>query len=247
MSFLSFSRFKIVSMTYLKYKSVISTLIVMMVSPLNLFSHKFLIFRSNFFPFPAGDLINDFFFGRLAQPVVFDMDLKSFLTTRVLGSLYCCFLFSALARQRLVLGQSTPALLCCAGLQLVYWLRRAWLDPCQPSSLDNQQDRAGFCRIWGALVLLPALYVTPIALLAHSARSPGSTTCCFIFLAGLSMQLLTSAIDEQRREFRRCNGDMKLDSKDPYYITAKFRREGGEAATNILLGECTCFWLVFRL
>ncbi|CAD5226357.1 unnamed protein product [Bursaphelenchus okinawaensis] len=183
------------------------------------------------------DVINDIFFGKLAQPVVFDMDLKAFLTNRVLGALYCCYLFSALAKQRITVGVLTPGLICCASLQLIYWLRRSWNDPCRPSSLDNQTNKAGFCRIWGALVFLPTLYLTPVTLMAQTSKSPHIASCCALFLLGLLFQLWTGLVDEQKKEFRDCDGQMKIDGKDPFYIVAKYRKEGGEAATNILLGS----------
>uniref|UniRef100_A0A1I7RX35 7-dehydrocholesterol reductase n=1 Tax=Bursaphelenchus xylophilus TaxID=6326 RepID=A0A1I7RX35_BURXY len=165
------------------------------------------------------------------------MDLKAFLTNRVLAALYCCYLFSALAKQRIAVGTITPGLVCTVSLQMIYWLRRTWNDPCRPSSLDNQTDKAGFCRIWGALVFLPTLYLTPVTLLAQTAKSPNLFTACVLFVFGLVFQLWTGIIDEQRREFRDCEGQMKVDGKDPFYINAKYRKEGGEAAVNILLGS----------
>lgn len=60
-------------------------------------------------------------------------------------------------------------------------------------------------------------------------------------MIGLFFQLVTSLIDGQKSEFRLLNGQMKINDKDPFYIVAKFRRETGEGAVNLLLGGLYSF------
>lgn len=67
-----------------------------------------------------------------------------------------------------------------------------------------------------------------------------------MFLSGLAFQLMTTAIDGQRREFRLCNGLMKINDKDPFYIVAKYRKDTGEGATNLLLGKLTLFHIIIK-
>jgi hypothetical protein len=98
------------------------------------------------------------------------MDIKAFLTNRLMCPLWSCYIIAAFAKQRLMFGKTTGAFVCVASLQLVYIFRRLWSDHCSPDSLDNQNDRAGFYRLWGVMVFLPTLYITPITLSAQVNR-----------------------------------------------------------------------------
>ncbi|KAI6190684.1 7-dehydrocholesterol reductase [Aphelenchoides bicaudatus] len=181
--------------------------------------------------------LHSFYFGRHSQPSIFDMDVKAFLTNRVMCPIWACYLISAFARQRFLFDKTTPAFLCTALLHFLYLFRRVWSDNCSPDTLDNQNDRAGFYRLWGVLVFLPTLYLTPVTLSCQTDSTPSNTFCTIVFIFGLCFQLLTSSIDGQKREFRLMNGQMKINDKDPYYVLAKYRRETGEGATNLLLGS----------
>lgn len=114
----------------------------------------------------ADGILHSFYFGRHLQPSVFDMDVKAFITNRVMCSIWACFLISAFACQRFRFFLTTEGFLCTALLQFIYIFRRLWSDNCSPNTLDNQIDRAGFYRLWGVLVFLPTLYLTPITLQA---------------------------------------------------------------------------------
>lgn len=59
--------------------------------------------------------------------------------------------------QPLTDGFATVAL-----LQLLYVWRRLWFE----HTTEGDCDRAGFYRLWGVLVFLPTLYLTPVTLLA---------------------------------------------------------------------------------
>ncbi|KAI6189128.1 7-dehydrocholesterol reductase [Aphelenchoides besseyi] len=189
-------------------------------------------------------LIRDFYFGQQRQPIVLDMDVKAFLTNRIMCSLWASYLIAAFAKQRILFEQTTPGFVVVATLQFFYIARRLFLDPCSPDSLDNQNDKAGFYRLWGVLVLLSTLYLTPITLISQTDTTPSVLVCVFIFLSGLIAQLFTSAVDAQKMEFRKENGNVKFNGKDPFYIVAKFRKETGEGATNLLIGSG--FWGVAR-
>lgn len=55
---------------------------------------------------------------------------------------------------------------------------------------------------------------------------------------GICVQLLNTRIDLQKYEFRRADGQYKIcDVKDPFYITAKYRKDNGESGTQLLLGK----------
>lgn len=55
---------------------------------------------------------------------------------------------------------------------------------------------------------------------------------------GLCVQLLNTRIDLQKYEFRRALGRYKIGNvKDPFYITAKYRKENGDSGTELLLGK----------
>ncbi|KAI6207293.1 7-dehydrocholesterol reductase [Aphelenchoides fujianensis] len=189
-------------------------------------------------PSNPDNLVRDFWFGQQLQPIVWDMCVKGFVTNRMMCSFWATYLVAAFAKQRFLFDRTSGGFLVVAGLQFVYLCRRLFLDPCSPDSCDNQSDRAGFYRLWGVLVLLPTVYLTP------TDSSPSPTVCVLLFLCGLIAQLFTGAIDAQKIEFRQQNGAMKINDQDPFFIVAKFRRETGEGATNLLLGSG--FWGVAR-
>lgn len=63
---------------------------------------------------------------------------------------------------------------------------------------------------------------------------PVSVAVLFI---GIIAMYVTVDSDRQRVQFRLANGNMKVWGEDPFFITAKYRRNNGEIATNLLLGK----------
>lgn len=54
---------------------------------------------------------------------------------------------------------------------------------------------------------------------------------------GLFFQYLNSDIDLQKYRFRIADGMVKIANKDPFYITARYRKDNGELGTQLLLGR----------
>lgn len=61
--------------------------------------------------------------------------------------------------------------------------------------------------------------------------------CGIIAISNIVFQLLNSACDLQRYNFRAAQGKIKINDKDPYFLAAKYKNEGGETAVNLLLGS----------
>ncbi|MFH4977139.1 hypothetical protein AB6A40_003848 [Gnathostoma spinigerum] len=134
-------------------------------------------------------------------------------------------------------GRLNEDLVACAVLQLVYVAKWQWFEHFYFNNLDAQIHRAGFYRIWGVLVFLPILYFTPLTLLAKSTVTHSISVRIFLFIVGLTSIYFTMDIDRQRYEFRHANGNMKIWGRDPFFISAKYRRENGDTAVNFLLGS----------
>lgn len=72
--------------------------------------------------------------------------------------------------------------------------------------------------------------------MAKSGISLPLPVCLLLFIAGLMSIYITADIDRQRFNFRHANGNVKVWGKDPFFISAKFKRDNGEVGTNLLLG-----------
>nr|CAD2195123.1 unnamed protein product [Meloidogyne enterolobii] len=105
-------------------------------------------------------------------------------------------------------------------LQFFYVLRRQWFEHLH-TGLDNKNDRAGFYRIW----------------MEPEFERSSPLLCGILFLLGLFFQWINTTIDLQKYNFRQNIGQLKIDGKDPFYICARYRREGGEMGTTLLLGS----------
>lgn len=109
----------------------------------------------------------------------------------------------------------------------------------------SHQKNLGFYRIWGVLVFLPALYVTPVTLIAQQKQTIMLPLMVFFFILSLTSIFINADIDRQRFQFRQSNGMIKIWGKDPFFINAKYRRENGETSINLLLGKFFIAWLFF--
>ncbi|KAI1723917.1 ergosterol biosynthesis ERG4/ERG24 family domain-containing protein [Ditylenchus destructor] len=181
-------------------------------------------------------LVSRIFFGKHLQPVVLGVDVKQFLTNRIMFTLWAVYIISSLFHQKTRFGRCSNSLLTCSLLQLVYITRRQWFEYVT-TNLDNQNDRMGFYRIWGVAVFLPTLYLTPITIMAQTDSSLSQVRCVSALVLGLFFQYLNSDIDLQKYRFRIADGMVKIANKDPFYITARYRKDNGELGTQLLLGS----------
>ncbi|VDM39243.1 unnamed protein product, partial [Toxocara canis] len=183
------------------------------------------------------DPVYDMYFGCELAPTLFDIDIKHFVTYRIAFTLYPLYIISSLYQSYFVHGRISDGLVVCAVLQLTYIAKTQWLEHLHFSRLDAQLDKAGFYRIWGVLVFLPILYLTPVTVMTIDGTSLPSMVCLLLSAVGLMSIYVTADIDRQRFNFRNANGHAKIWGKDPYFITAKFKRDNGEVATNLILGS----------
>ncbi|KAI1719772.1 ergosterol biosynthesis ERG4/ERG24 family domain-containing protein [Ditylenchus destructor] len=181
-------------------------------------------------------LVSRLFFGKHLQPVVLGVDVKQFLTNRIMFTLWAVYIISSLFHQKARFGRCSNSLLACSLLQLVYITRRQWFEYVT-TNLDNQNDRMGFYRIWGVAVFLPTLYLTPITIMAQTDSSLSQVRCVSALVLGLFFQYLNSDIDLQKYRFRTADGMVKIANKDPFYIAARYRKESGEPGAQLLLGS----------
>ncbi|VDN60720.1 unnamed protein product [Dracunculus medinensis] len=179
----------------------------------------------------------DFYYGTELTPTILDIDIKHFVTYRISFTLWAIYIISAYHYSKSIRGQISLELIACAILQLIYIARTLWFEHFHYSQLDAQVDKAGFCRIWRGMVLLPTLYVTPISLLARNQSVLPKPLSVLLFLMGLTAIYVNTDINQQRYNFRIGNGNVKIWGKDPFFIAAKFRRENGDFGTNLLLGS----------
>ncbi|VDK42421.1 unnamed protein product [Gongylonema pulchrum] len=77
----------------------------------------------------------------------------------------------------------------------------------------------------------------PLTVLAQrKAFFPLPVSAALLFI-GILTVYVTADIDQQRVRFRLTNGNMKIWGRDPFFITAKYRRNNGEIGANLLLGS----------
>ncbi|VDK68308.1 unnamed protein product [Litomosoides sigmodontis] len=203
----------------------------------------------------TSDIISSLFFGTDLTPTFYSVDLKHFITYRISRTLWPLYIISSLHYNYSVYGQINNNLLACAILQLIYIGKAHWYEHLQYSQLDAQNKKAGFFYIWRILALYPAFYATPITVLAQRKIVLSLPITMAVLLIGVIAMYVTADSDRQRVQFRLANGNMKVWGEDPFFITAKYRRNNGEIATNLLLGSgwwglCRhpnyfCEWLTF--
>lgn len=185
----------------------------------------------------GSDPICDLFFGSELAPTIYDIDVKHFVTYRLAFSAWAIYDVSAIYHNYGLYGKVNIALVACVVLQLAYIGRSQWFEYLHYTRLDSQVDKAGFYRIWGVLVFLPTLYITPVTLLAQEKRSIPLLFIVLLFVLSLVSIYLNADIDRQKFQFRMSNGNTKIWGKDPFFINAKYRRENGDTAVNLLLGS----------
>ncbi|VDK49083.1 unnamed protein product [Anisakis simplex] len=189
----------------------------------------------------SSEPITALFCGCELSPMLFDMDMKHFITFRIALTLYPLYIISSLYHSYSVHEKLSDNLIACSVLQLTYIAKTHWLEHLHFSQLDAQLNKTGFYRIWGVLVFLPVLYLTPVTVLANHKNASLSTIplpiCLLLFIVGLCAIYITASIDTQRFSFRYANGHVKVWGKDPFFITAKYKRDNGEVTTNLLLGS----------
>lgn len=183
------------------------------------------------------DPICDIFFGSELLPVIYSIDVKHFVTYRVAFPLWALYDVSAIYYNFSLYGKVNICLIACVILHLTYIGRSQWFEYLHYTRLDSQNDKAGFYRIWGVLVFLPGLYVTPVTLIAQQKRTILLPVMVILFILSLVAMYINADIDKQKFQFRQSNGMSKIWGKDPFFINAKYRRENGEASTNLLLGS----------
>ena len=61
--------------------------------------------------------------------------------------------------------------------------------------------------------------------------------CLLIGISNIVFQLLNSATDLQRYNFRAAHGKIKINDMDPYFLAARYKNESGETTVNLLLGS----------
>uniref|UniRef100_A0A915P4W6 7-dehydrocholesterol reductase n=1 Tax=Meloidogyne floridensis TaxID=298350 RepID=A0A915P4W6_9BILA len=167
-------------------------------------------------------VISQIFYGRQLRPVLLTVDLKAFITCRIGFTFWALYLISSIFEYQKLYPNEKPSfsLLTTFFLQFFYVLRRQWFEHLH-TGLDNKNDRAGFYRIW----------------MEPEFERSSPLLCGILFLLGLFFQWINTTIDLQKYNFRQNIGQLKIDGKDPFYICARYRREGGEMGTTLLLGS----------
>ncbi|KAK6109049.1 Uncharacterized protein BM_BM1723 [Brugia malayi] len=215
----------------------------------------FLYMRQRNDDFTTSNIINGLFFGTDLTPMIYSIDLKHFITYRISRTLWPLYIISSIYYNYSFYGRINNNLLSCAILQLIYIGKTHWYEHLQYTQLDAQNKKAGFFYIWRTLVLYPAFYATPITVLAQGKIILPLPVSVTVFFIGVISMYITVDSDWQRTQFRLANGNMKIWGEDPFFITAKYRRNNGEIASNLLLGSgwwglCRhpnyfCEWLTF--
>nr|CAD2202018.1 unnamed protein product [Meloidogyne enterolobii] len=167
-------------------------------------------------------VISQIFYGRQLRPVLLTVDIKAFITCRIGFTFWALYLISSIFEYQKLYPNEKPSfsLLTTFFLQFFYVLRRQWFEHLH-TGLDNKNDRAGFYRIW----------------MEPEFERSSPLLCGILFLLGLVFQWINTTIDLQKYNFRQNIGQLKIDGKDPFYICARYRREGGEMGTTLLLGS----------
>uniref|UniRef100_A0AC35FB07 7-dehydrocholesterol reductase n=1 Tax=Panagrolaimus sp. PS1159 TaxID=55785 RepID=A0AC35FB07_9BILA len=181
--------------------------------------------------------ILEFFFGKELQPKILDIDIKNFVTNRIAFTLWALYAVSCIYHSKQLFLKTPPALLTLVSLQLLYIARRQWTEHIFYANLDSQYDKAGFYRLWGVGVFLLIVHTGPLSILANSKSGVSLIVCGLIGILNIIFQLLNSACDLQKYNFRAANGKLKINDKDPYFLAAKYKNESGETAVNLLLGS----------
>uniref|UniRef100_A0AC34PYB7 7-dehydrocholesterol reductase n=1 Tax=Panagrolaimus sp. JU765 TaxID=591449 RepID=A0AC34PYB7_9BILA len=200
----------------------------------------FLIFYIQLFIFEddsSEQFILDFFFGKILQPKVFEVDIKNLVTNRLMLTFWALYSISAVYHNKNLFGKLNDSLLTLVALNLIYVARRQWTEYLPYVNLDGQNDRAGFYRLWGVGVGLLLIHTTPISVLASAKSGFNHQICIGIAAVNLVLQYLNTSIDLQKYNFRAAKGKLKINDKDPFFIAAKFKTESNDSGVSLLLGS----------
>ncbi|VDP10250.1 unnamed protein product [Heligmosomoides polygyrus] len=201
--------------------------------------------------------ISEFCFGVELHPTALDIDIKHFVRSRITLVLWPLFIISALFYQRNAHGRISSEsfrgqmlgsvhniifihlgrLIASSLVQLIYIVKYHWTEYLALNSLDYKWANCGFYKLWSDMVMLPVLYCSSVAIVAHTQKTISLLPCCALTVAALTFIYLTTVTDKQKYDFRRSKGLIKIRGADPYFITAKYKNDNGDTAANLLLGS----------
>ena len=194
----------------------------------------------------CGNAIVDFYWGTELYPRVLGWDVKQFTNCR--WGMMCWAVFplsfaaASMARSG---GALSPAMAVNVALQLVYVAKFFWWETGYLATMDIQHDRAGWYICWGCLVWVPSVYVShSLFLVTHAPAWCSPAAAAAIFALGWACVYINYDADRQRGLARATNGDCRIWGRPARVLPAKYKTEGGEVRSTILLADG--WWAVSR-
>lgn len=213
---------------------------------LNIFSLVFcvlLYLKGRFLPSStdagtSGNILFDYYWGTELYPLIFNCNVKMFITCRFGMMSWGLFLISYAAKQA-ELGGLANSMLVSVSLQLLYIAKFFLWEPGYLRSLDIMHDRAGFYICWGCLVWIPCIYTSPsMYLVLHPVQLSTGLALGFFGL-GACCIIINYLADRQRLIVRNSAGNCKIWGKKPITLLAHYKTLPGTEKQTILLA---CGW-----
>ncbi|CAD6186890.1 unnamed protein product [Caenorhabditis auriculariae] len=188
--------------------------------------------------------LSELYFGIETHTRILDVDVKHFIRSRMVFSLWPLLLISSIYHQFSIQGKISKSLFFASVSQALYVLRLHWHEDLYLNSIDAKRTNCGFYRLWSDMVFYPVIYGSPTLTLAQTSSTRSFLTNAILFFVSTSSILTTAMIDRQKYEFRKSKGTLKFGGTDPFFITAKFKMDNGEPGANLLLGSG--YWAICR-
>jgi 7-dehydrocholesterol reductase len=154
-----------------------------------------------------GKGIMDWYSGIDLHPVVWGIDIKLFIASRIGMASWGLAVFHTLTDWSLGTG-SVPLSVWLTSMQQLYYIVRFFTWESQYlHTMDQQHDRAGFYICWGCLAYIPALYwlssvVASPVLFAEETHGLGAGASLACFVVGVASITILDAIDRAKTRVR---------------------------------------------
>ena len=219
---------------------------------LNIFSWifcLFLYFKGKYKPSSpesgtSGNVIFDYYWGTDLYPHIFGINVKHFTNCRF-GMMSWPLLILAFAeKQHELYGQISSSMMVSIILQLIYVAIFFYYESGYFNTMDIQEDRAGYYIVWGVMVWVPSVYtLTAHYLVKHPVELNNIYSSVLIIVGILSFYSKT-AMNRQRINVRKNNGDYKIWGHKAKIIRAGYTDDKGEKRESILLVDG--WWKIAR-
>ena len=147
-------------------------------------------------------------------------------------------------KQHELYGQISSSMMVSIILQLIYVAIFFYYESGYFNTMDIQEDRAGYYIVWGVMVWVPSVYTLTAHYLVKHPVELNKIYSAVLIIVGILSFYSKTAMNRQRINVRKNNGDYKIWGHKAKIIRAGYTDDKGEKRESILLVDG--WWKIAR-